>query len=384
VLGIAAWTPVALAAGPIAGGIGGVGEVAANAVVPATHATAPLTPTVAPATHATAPVTQATAHVAPAVATATRPVTSKVAPASGDVTQAVAPVTQAVTSKVAPASGDVTQAVAPVTQAVTSTIAPATEDVTQAVAPATQAVTSTIAPATEDVTQAVAPVTQAVTSTVAPVAQAASQSIAPVTSAGPDFTGSARRTAAASATSLPLGKVVAHSVGTAATGVTPPGKGIANQVPSTTASPAATSSQVTSTPLPMAGPTSPTVPGHPLRGRSVANTLVSSQSLLRSFAASITVEPINGAGSGSEVLAKTTTAPHKRLAPAPERTPVAPSSPGTVASSSAGSSTGFGFTLFLLVAGLLMLVIPQAMRRMRLASESRGLAPFLLIPDRPG
>lgn len=43
-----------------------------------------------------------------------------------------------------------------------------------------------------------------------------------------------------------------------------------------------------------------------------------------------------------------------------------------------------GFSIFLILAGLLMLAAPQAKRRLRLASELWRPAPFVLIPEPPG
>lgn len=61
----------------------------------------------------------------------------------------------------------------------------------------------------------------------------------------------------------------------------------------------------------------------------------------------------------------------------------APPSPGG-ASPATAAGTGSGLSIFLILAGLLMLAAPWAKRRLRLASEPRRLAPFVLIPERPG
>jgi hypothetical protein len=70
--------------------------------------------------------------------------------------------------------------------------------------------------------------------------------------------------------------------------------------------------------------------------------------------------------------------------PAPAAPPEhAPPSPGG-ASPATAAGTGFGFSIFLTLAGLLMLAAPWAKRRLGLASEPWRLAPFVLIPERPG
>jgi hypothetical protein len=68
-------------------------------------------------------------------------------------------------------------------------------------------------------------------------------------------------------------------------------------------------------------------------------------------------------------------------APAPEPLP-APSQPA--APGGIGGSAAAGIALLLTLAGLLMLWVPPALRRLRLASESLRLAPHVLIPERPG
>jgi hypothetical protein len=72
--------------------------------------------------------------------------------------------------------------------------------------------------------------------------------------------------------------------------------------------------------------------------------------------------------------------------PPPPPTPSSPPAPAPVGgfSPGAGSSSGFAFSVFLTLAGLLALGAPWARRRMRLASKPRPTAPFVLIPERPG
>jgi hypothetical protein len=69
--------------------------------------------------------------------------------------------------------------------------------------------------------------------------------------------------------------------------------------------------------------------------------------------------------------------------PAPAAPPEHAPSPGG-ASPATAAGTGFGLSIFLILAGLLMLAAPWAKRRLGLASEPWRLAPFVLIPERPG
>jgi MYXO-CTERM domain-containing protein len=53
-------------------------------------------------------------------------------------------------------------------------------------------------------------------------------------------------------------------------------------------------------------------------------------------------------------------------------------------SGSTASGSGFGSSIFLMLVGLLVLGALGTMRRMRLASEPWWMAPFVLMPERPG
>jgi hypothetical protein len=50
----------------------------------------------------------------------------------------------------------------------------------------------------------------------------------------------------------------------------------------------------------------------------------------------------------------------------------------------AGGAAGFGFSIFITLAVLLVLGAPWTRRRLRSAGRPRWPAPFVLIPDRPG
>jgi hypothetical protein len=105
--------------------------------------------------------------------------------------------------------------------------------------------------------------------------------------------------------------------------------------------------------------------------------------LLPAFFA-IAPREIVGAAAGLETTPNATMA----IAGRGSQSPPAPSPPAPVPvggfSPEAGSSSGFAFSVFLTLAGLLVLGAPWARRRMRLASEPWPTAPFVLMPERPG
>jgi hypothetical protein len=68
----------------------------------------------------------------------------------------------------------------------------------------------------------------------------------------------------------------------------------------------------------------------------------------------------------------------------PRPTPSQPLPGGSGSSGTAGSAGGAGFSIFLLLFGLLSIGGLAAMRLLRLASEPWHVAPFVLIPERPG
>ena len=70
--------------------------------------------------------------------------------------------------------------------------------------------------------------------------------------------------------------------------------------------------------------------------------------------------------------------------PPPASIPSSPApSPGGVSESTV-AACGIALSIFLTLVGLAMLAAPRATRRLRLASEPWRLAPFVLIPERPG
>lgn len=78
---------------------------------------------------------------------------------------------------------------------------------------------------------------------------------------------------------------------------------------------------------------------------------------------------------------------HGRAALSPLTTPPparGPTPEGVSGATAAGPGAGASVSIFLALAGLLMLALPRALRRIRLASAPWRVAPFALIPARPG
>ncbi len=88
------------------------------------------------------------------------------------------------------------------------------------------------------------------------------------------------------------------------------------------------------------------------------------------------VSPSGTRAPGTSVGARTAT--NTLVAPPGHAPPPGGASPATAA------GAGSGLSIFLILAGLPMLAAPWAKRRLRLASEPWRLAPFVLIPERPG
>lgn len=58
--------------------------------------------------------------------------------------------------------------------------------------------------------------------------------------------------------------------------------------------------------------------------------------------------------------------------------------PDGIAGGSAAGAFGLAFSIFLTLAGLFLLRAPRAIRRLWLSNEPWLVAPFVLIPERPG
>jgi hypothetical protein len=121
--------------------------------------------------------------------------------------------------------------------------------------------------------------------------------------------------------------------------------------------------------LPLGGGQSSKGPGEPV--------LPGSRSILPLGVASAALASLGGLLAGP-----TSGAAHNGSPPASIPSSPGPS-PGGVSESTV-APCGFALSIFLTLAGLAMLAAPRAMRRLRLASEPWRLAPFVLIPERPG
>jgi hypothetical protein len=106
------------------------------------------------------------------------------------------------------------------------------------------------------------------------------------------------------------------------------------------------------------------------------------EGILATPAESSAALPGNGEAAGNKILVSghPVSQPASLPLPAPSPTP-APTGGFSTATS---ASSGFGSIFFLTLATLLACGAPQALRRLRLASEPWRPAPFVLIPDRPG
>jgi hypothetical protein len=219
------------------------------------------------------------------------------------------------------AAGEV---VAPATKVVTQGVSSATQAAGEVVAPTirtgTQSTGSVVAPATKVVTQGVSSTTQAIAATT----HAASHTLAPAPS-GPS-------------SSPPL-----------------------------SAAPSSLRFEVPG--LPLGGGQSSKGTGEPV--------LPGSRSTLPLGVASTSLASLGGLLTGL-----TSKASHNSSPPASIPSSPGPS-PGGVSESTV-AACGFALSIFLTLAGLPMLAAPRAMRRLRLASEPWRLAPFVLIPERPG
>jgi hypothetical protein len=229
--------------------------------------------------------------------------------------------------------------------------------VAPAITTATQSTGSVVAPATKVVTQGVSSATQSTGSVVAPAIRTATQStgsvVAPATKVVTKRLGSATQAIAATthATSDTLAPV-------------PSGP---SSSPPLSAAPS--SLRVEGSGLPLGGGRSSKGTGEPV--------LPGSRSILPLGVASTALASLDGLLAGL-----TSSAGHNGSPPASIPSSPGPS-PGGVSESTV-AACGFALSIFLTLAGLPMLAAPRAVRRLRHASEPWRLAPFVLIPERPG
>jgi hypothetical protein len=318
-------------------------------------------------------------------------------------TQAVASTGQSVTNVAAPSSKDLPQAavsvVAPATKVVTQRVSSTTQAAGDVVAPAvrtaTQSAGSVVAPATKVVTQGVSSTTQAAGDVVAPAVRTATQSAGSVVAPATKVV-----TQGVSSTTQAAGDVVAPAVRTATQGagdvVAPATKVVTQGVSSTTqaagagtrAAPEtlapALSDPSSSPPLSAAPPSlgveEPQLPlggGQSSKGVGGPTILPGSHSIPSVGVASMAFAPL-----GALVAHPASGAGHNGSPPASIPSSPGPS-PGGVSESTV-AACGVALSIFLTLASLAMLVAPRAMCRLRDASEPWRLAPFVLIPERPG
>jgi hypothetical protein len=271
------------------------------------------------------------------------------------------------------AAGDVVApAVRTATQSTGSVVAPATKVVTQGVGSATRAAGDVVAPAVRTATQSTG-------SVVAPATKVVTQGLGSATRAAGDVVAPAVRTATQSTGSVvaPATKVVTQGVGSAT-------RAIAATTHAASDTLAPVPSSPSSSPPLSAAPSSlrVEVPGLPLGGGQSSRgtgepVLPGSRSILPLGVASTALASLVGLLAGLPSGAAHNGSPPASI----------PSSPGPGpggVSESTVAACGFALSIFLTLAGLPMLAAPRAMRRLRLASEPWRLAPFVLIPERPG
>jgi hypothetical protein len=229
--------------------------------------------------------------------------------------------------------------------------------VAPAVRTATQTTGSVVAPATKVVTQGVSSATRPAGDVVAPAVRTATQStgsvVAPATKVVTQGVGSATRAIAATT----------H----AASDTLAPVPSSPSSSPPLSASPSSLRVEVPG--LPLGGGQSSRGTGEPV--------LPGSRSILPLGVGSTALASLVGLLAGLPSGAGHNGSPPASI----------PSSPGPGpggVSESTVAACGFALSIFLTLAGLPMLAAPRAMRRLRLASEPWRLAPFVLIPERPG
>jgi hypothetical protein len=268
------------------------------------------------------------------------------------------PVAGALSSVATPA----TQSVALTGQSGANVTAPSSKDLPQAagdvVAPvsetATQSTDSVVAPATKVVTQGVSSTTQAAGATT----HAASDTVAPVLS-GPSSSpplSAAPPSLGVEGPGLPLGG------GRSSKGAGEPGLGLATPGGLPPGAPECALAEVAELLIQSCAPATILPGAGSILPFSVASTALASLGGLLAVLAS-------GAGHNGSPPASIPSSPGP--------------SPGGVSESTV-AACGFALSIFLTLAGLSMLAAPHAMRRLRLASEPWRLAPFVLIPERPG
>ena len=349
----------------------------------------------------TEPIVTTEQSSAAASAIAKLPYSSK-----ADVVPVSTAVTPSVGTVVAPATKVVAQDVGSTTQSVGSVVVPATKVVAQSVGSTTPSVGSVVAPATKVVAQSVGSTTQSAGSVVAPATKVAAQGVGSTTQA--PVVASLIKTATHGTGSVvaPATKVTTRGVGSTSRPIAATTGAATTRYASTSHGAPDTVAQASASSASSGGGRSTTPPGELLPGTGALGVAGFSRRPLAcplgqlgertkdscGYAARLTVS-LPGLSVDVAPTAITlggpATAPvsrARREAPPPAGGPPSPGpspSPGGVVSGSAAGA-GVGFLILLTLAGLLALGPPGALRRLRLAAEPLGAAPFVLIPEHPG
>jgi hypothetical protein len=317
---------------------------------------------------------------------------SAVQPAVAPVTKAVAHTEQTTAPVTEAGSKEVHVVTAPASSAVThSASAAATPPVAAPVLGATaQTVRKTVAPTLETTTKTI-------DATTAPVLETAGKNVdkaaAPVLKTAAPVLDRTEQTVVKAA--APVFQTATRTIGGVAIPVT--GKGLSNPPARAARDLSNASSSVVMNAAP---PTTPPSPGVLLSGSMPAPHVplpgipASAEELLTGVPLLAHPAQIASFAQIASVMESLSTSPtprngdYGRRAGTPPSTSVLPAptpSPLPVSSSDAmASAAGAAFSTFLTLAGLLLMGCLAAMRRLRLASEPRRTAPFVLMPERPG
>jgi hypothetical protein len=298
-------------------------------------------------------------------ASAQGPVTSALGSVSGDVTQTATSTTQAADDVLVP----VTQAVA------TQTGAPTTQSAGETVTPVTKAATEAIAPTAHTERKIFTPVSKAVTQPTAPLVKTGGNVVTRVAGVARQVTAPVRQSVGKLVT--PVGK---DAIRTGASVTRAGSDGVGALPVSSSSSPRPPSSSLPIIQLPRPASVLLLALGQLQPGSTVDSAAASLPGAFaippRDVLGAVTLP--QGTPSTTMVSGPQGSQPRPSIPFAPAPIPV-----GGLFTAS-GSASGFAFSIFLALAGLLMLGAPWARRRIRLASESWPIAPFVLIAERPG
>ena len=407
-LGTVAWTAPAIAATPTAGALDGAGQPAGQAAVQTTQTVA--------AVEDTAAVEDAVTKAASQAAPADRPSSALALPAAASVPAADSPSssTPPIPSSHAAAPGTV----APLAHAVTLTAGKiaqtARPTVSRAVDTAGHAATSA-ASTPGDVAGSSAG--RVLNQTTSHLTGTAGQVLNQTTSHQTETAGRVLHQTTTSQITSGAGRLSALPASTSPVGAAPtalpigrlpagdgnrlvPGDSAPHPPPmgptGTGGAPGSGSPAVTATPPSISsGPAASSTPGFAGFVHSAATRAPGSPTLTSIFWRGLPATPgwitTSSAAPAGVLLADLLTggyraamAAGRSASPPGSSARARPPAPAGGLSSAAGSASGFAFSILLTLAGLMVLGAAWGRRRLRLASEPWPLAPFVLIPERPG